>query len=232
MRRSRVITGILCAFAVALATPALAQTPQAPAASAASAAPAGRIGQKGQVGILVGASSVQNVGALLGAQAAFHVDDNIDIVAEGIWMQDTVTRLRLETAKTIAGALQTSQGKTATGVVDAPAYYGGIGVRYLLPFGTAARPYLTAGGGVARVVYRPAFTLGGADVTTTLATYGVTLGADITGEVTKPAFGGGFGLMFEKGKIVIDGGVRLLSIQTEGQKTNVLRAQLGIGIKF
>ena len=86
--------------------------------------------------------------------------------------------------------------------------------------------------GMANMVSKPAFTLNGADVTTSLATYGVTLGSDLTGDVSKLGITGGFGVQADKTKFVIDAGVRLISIQTDGQKTNALRGHLGVLFKF
>jgi hypothetical protein len=54
----------------------------------------------------------------------------------------------------------------------------------------------------------------------------------LTGEVTKPAFGGGIGVLVDQGRWYVDVGVRVTSIQTDGQPTNVIRAGGGIGIKF
>ena len=96
----------------------------------------------------------------------------------------------------------------------------------------AFRPYVLAEAGVARVVLQPAFTLAGADVTTSLPQYGVSLGADLTGSVTKPAFTAGIGFVKATGAWQLDAGVRVTTIQTEGQSTNVLRALVGISRRF
>ncbi len=76
------------------------------------------------------------------------------------------------------------------------------------------------------------FTLGGSDITTSLATYGVTLGSDLTGAVSKLAFTGGLGVLDDRGRLSFDAGIRLTSVQTEGQKTNILRGQLGVAYRF
>lgn len=236
MRASRV-SGVVLGMFLLTAIPAAAQTvpaasqPQTPSMGAVKNTTLPAIGVT--VSVLGGISAVQNVGAMAGAQIGYRVNDNVQIEAEGVWMKDVVTRARLTTATTFATYLATANSKSSTGTVEAPANYFGGSVRYVIPMASkTVHPYISVGGGVARIAYKPTFTLGGADITTSLATYGVTLGSDMTGEVTKPAFGGGVGLTIDRGHLAIDAGVRLLSIQTEGQKTNVIRALIGIGYKF
>lgn len=222
MRASRVIGSAIGVFMLAVAVPAAAQT--APAASA----PASKI----EIGILGGLSSVQNVGGLAGGQVAFKITPTIHFVAEGVWMQDVVTRAQLNAAAGFATYLTAVQGKTAAVTLDAPATYGGAGLRVLIPMQGSVHPYIAAGAGMAKVVKRPTFTLAGSDITTQLATYGVTLGSDLTGDVTKLAITGGLGILIDRHKLSFDVGVRLTSIQTDGQKTNALRGQIGISYKF
>lgn len=69
---------------------------------------------------------------------------------------------------------------------------------------------------MAKMVLRPTFTLG----------------SDLTGEVTKFAITGGLGVLVDRRRVAFDIGVRLTSIQTDGQKTNALRGQVGISYKF
>jgi hypothetical protein len=85
---------------------------------------------------------------------------------------------------------------------------------------------------MARVTLKPAITLKGADVTSSLSTYGVTLGSDLTGELTKPAVSGGIGARIAQGNWHVDVGAGAMSILTEGQATNVLRAGATFGFNF
>ena len=229
MRASRVFAVAIGVFMLATAMPAAAQAPAAPKAPAPAPM---QTGTGLQLGVLGGLSAVQNVGPMAGIQASYAVNDRIQIEAEGLWMKDVVTRARLNSATSLANAMTTSTGKATTATVEAPANYGGVSVRFLIPMDGAVHPYVAVGGGFSKVVYKPAFTLGGTDVTTTLATYGVVLGSDLTGEVTQAAFTGGFGVLVDKSRTSFDVGVRLLSIQTEGQKTNVIRAHIGVAYKF
>lgn len=224
MRASRVIGSVIGVFMLAAAVPAAAQTAPAPAPAAKTTGV--------DVGVFGGLSSVQNVGGLAGGQIAIRVHPMIHIVAEGAWMQDAVTRAQLNAAAGFATYLTAREGKTATVTLDAPATYGGAGLRLLVPMQGAVHPYFAAGAGMAKVVKRPAFQLAGSDITTQLSTYGVTLGSDLTGDVTKLAFTGGLGVLVDRNRLSFDVGVRVTSIQTEGQKTNVLRGQIGISYKF
>ena len=145
------------------------------------------------IGAIVGAAVVQNVGGALGGEISFTLTDSLDVFAEGIAMQDVVTRRRLNLVPIVTNFLQSSQGKTATGDLTAPAGYGGAGVRFALTKGKI-QPYVAFSAGAATVTLMPVFTLGGIDVTTTLSQYGVQIGSDLTGESTSAAFGGGAGV--------------------------------------
>jgi hypothetical protein len=184
------------------------------------------------IGAFGGAASVQNVGGLGGLELGYEASPRLTLFGEGAWVQDAVTRRRLGTAESIAGYLRATQGRDASGTVDAPTWAFTGGARVLLHTAAAVRPYLAVQGGVARITLRPAFALAGADVTTSLEQYGVTLGEDITGHVTKPAFGGGFGILTDRGTWTVDVGLRFLSIQTDDQATNVARVSFGLSRRF
>lgn len=224
MKRSCV--SVLAALAIAgvLPSDAAAQT----AAPASSSLFAGRL----SIGAIVGAAAVQNVGGSFGGEISYTVTDAIDIFGEGAMFQDVVTRRRLDRVPTITNFLQSSQGKTATGTLTAPAGYGGGGVRVTLMQGRSLRPYVAFAAGSARIALTPAFTLGGTDVTASLSQYGIALGSDLTGDISAAAFGGGGGVRINKPRFYIDGGVRLTSIRTPDQPTNVLRGELRAGLRF
>jgi len=183
-------------------------------------------------GASVGAGAVQNVAGVFGGEVGFTVTDSLDVIGEGLWFQDVVTRRRIDNAATVAAYLQTSQGKTATGSVKAPASYGGVGARFMLMKTGMYRPYVAFSVGGAHIAYQPEFTLGGTDITASLPQYGVALGSDITGEVTKVAMSGGGGVKIDIGHVYVDAGVRVTSIRTPDQPTNVLRVGGTVGYKF
>ena len=223
MRVSRKIGSAIGVFMIAAAVPAAAQTPAAPASSPAAT--------KFSIGVLAGASSVQNVGGLAGAQITYNVTDHVRVAAEGVWMQDLVSCARLAAIAGFATYLGNAQGKAATATLDVPTTSGNVELQYV--FGSSnLHPYLAVGGGIAHMVTRPTFTLAGADVTTSLATYGITLGSDLSGSVDKLSINGGFGVLIDRNKWTIDLGARVNSIQTDGQKTNAARAHIGLAFKF
>jgi len=215
---------VLCA-----AAPVAAQTPaQRPPASSAAPAAGGKYFFAANAGVV----AVQNVAGGIGGELGLHLSNRLDVFGETSWMQDVATRRRIDLAALVASSLQTSQGKPTSSDVDAAATYGGAGVRYVLKTSGRIRPYVTGGAGGARVVLKPAFVVGGADVTANLSQYGVTLGRDLTGESSHAAFTGGFGVQLLHGRWYGDVNVRVISIQTEGQATNVKRAGGGLGIRF
>ncbi len=230
MRASRVFAAILCSGVLAVAVPAAAQTPTPAAPVVASAPVAATSGV--EVGIIGGLGSVQNVGPMFGGQVTYRINQQFRVSGEGFWVKDAVTRARLNAIAGFATFLTNREGKTATAELVAPATYGGLAVQYLFPIKGSVHPYASAGAGLAKIVSQPKFTLGGADITTSLPTYGVTLGSDFAGEFTKFAITGGLGVIIERSRLSFDLGLRLTSVQTEGQKTNILRGQLGVAYKF
>jgi len=229
MRRvfaAAVLTGALCT-----GWTAAAQTPT-PAAPKPMAPMSGPLGGRLFIGGIAGGGAVQKIGGLAGGEIGFEVTEGLDVYGEGLWIQNVATRRRLDLAQIISTSLQASQGKTATSDVVAEAGYGGAGVRLMLTNHGTIRPYATFSVGAAHITPKPTFTLGGTDITSSLSTYGVTLGSDVTGEITKPAIGGGVGVRAWQGKLYFDGGLRVISIRTPDQPTNVLRVSGAVGMKF
>ena len=198
------------------------------APASAQPADAGKV----YLGALVGAQSVQKVGALAGVEVGYPVSDRLMVQGELTWLQNTVTRRRIGTAESVATFLQQTQGGTATAALDAPAVFAGGGVRWFLTTERSLRPYLIAEVGLARVTFRPTFTLKGSDVTALLPQYGVTLGSDLADSTTKPALSGGFGVATTRSVWRISADLRVTSIRSVDQPTNVLRVNLGIGRDF
>ena len=181
---------------------------------------------------MAGAGSVHKAAGLLGGQLGFRLSDRIDIVGEGVGLLDVVSRQRLDMANLVGTYLQASQGGAVSSTVKAPAFYAGGGLHLMLTGVQRVRPFVAVGAGMARVTLQPAFTLGGADVTASLPQYGVTLGSDLTGSSTKPAFAGGVGVRIAQGRWGIDADVGVISIRTPGSPTNVLRTSVGLGFGF
>jgi hypothetical protein len=126
-----------------------------------------------------------------------------------------------------------AHGQTATVTPAASGTYGSFGIRLRAPrMAGNLRPYVVLGGGWVKIEPKVVFTVGGADVTNRLTDYGVQLGTDITGTVTKgmTMFGGGVATSF--GRIAVDASYRYTHIATDGGATNVSRLQLGAGVRF
>jgi hypothetical protein len=98
--------------------------------------------------------------------------------------------------------------------------------------GGSFKLFVEGEGGMARVVYKPTFTLNGADVTSQLPQFGVTLGADLAGTATKAAYGGAFGVEVRHDVWYINGKFGVLSVKTPSQPSNVIRATVTIGRWF
>jgi hypothetical protein len=223
---TRTLLSVAVAALLAAAAPAAAQTLGAPLAPANTGT--GTL----SLGVMAGAGAVQNLGGLVGGELGYQVNDQVEVLGEVVWLQNVVTRRRLDVATQIATFLQTSQGSTATSTINAPALFFGGAVRYMLSKSGSVRPFVTFGAGLARVTYNPKFTLGGANVTPTLSTYGVTLGSDLDGTVTKPAFTGGAGIRMVQGKWYFLASVQLTSIQTDQQAARAIEVGAGLGMSF
>jgi hypothetical protein len=223
---SRVFPALVILSTLVVALPAAAQT-------RASFAPTPANGSTGPlfIGGIGGAGAVQKVGGVVGGELGIRVTDQIDLYGEGVWMQDVATRRRLGLASEVASILQTSQGGSASGTVDAPAVSVEAGARLTFTHGRL-RPYVTIGGGLARVTLRPAFTLAGSNITSSLSTFGVTLGRDLSGVSTRPAVTGGLGVRMSQGRWYIDGGLRLTQIQAVDETVRAVRATLTFGLRF
>jgi hypothetical protein len=179
-----------------------------------------------------GVAVVQKVGGAFGGEIGTRVTDRLDVFGVFLTQTDVATRRRIGTAMSVAAVLQASQGVAATGTLKAPAGLFMGGLRYVFHQGGDLRFFVQGAGGVARVTFQPAFTLAGADITSQLAQFGVTLGADLAGTTTKAAFGGGVGLELQRGAWYVGGQIGLVSIRTPSQPSNVIQATATLGRWF
>jgi hypothetical protein len=179
-----------------------------------------------------GAAAVQNVGAAYGGEIGARVTDRLNIFGEVVGQSDVATRRRIGLAMDVAAVLQTSQGVAATGTVKAPAALFMGGLRYVFHQSGDLKLFVQGAGGVARVTFQPAFKLAGADITSQLAQFGVTLGADLAGTATKAAFGGGLGLELDRGAWYVGAQIGVVSIRTPSQPSNVIQATATLGRWF
>lgn len=225
MKRVISAIGIMAAL-LAGTSSASAQTASAPAPVNAPSV------NMGYAAVFGGIGAVKNVNALAGGEVGVRVYRNLDIFAEGGWAKDGTSRRRADVTASLATLLQNATGKAATSTIESPVYFGLGGLRYVFDVTNDFHAYVLAEAGRASIEYKPRYSLAGTDVTDTLATYGVTAGSDIFNKEAKAAFGGGVGIWYTHNSLFVDGSVRLLSIRTTDQPTNVMRAQIGAGIRF
>ena len=234
----RCVVGLAGMMLTLVAGPALAQAPPAPQQTPAPAAqvPVARSegplpGTKWYLGMVSGIQVVARNEPIAGLEFGIRLRKNVQVVVEGGWFKDVVTRSRVDEVRGFATYVQQTQGLTATGDIDAPAWFGNVGLRYIYENSSGVRPYILANAGVARVEFRPEFTLNGQRITSAISQYGVTLGKDLLGPGLHFAYGGGAGLVVGQ-KWYLDLGVRLTRIGTPDHATDVRRINIGIGRRF
>lgn len=168
-----------------------------------------------------------------GLEAGWFYQPRLAIFAEVGGMRDTAPSSIGPAAQIIANYLVASQTKSVSYSVKQPVTFGGVGVRYALVEEGKFQPYGLIAVGAARITRDVRFTVGGTDVTDTLATYGVVLGSDLAGSATKMMISGGGGVAWmPKGPWVVDLGYRFSRIATQPTGTNVNRVGLGVGYRF
>ncbi len=135
-----------------------------------------------------------------GAEVGVTILPGLQVFVEGGRIGDVANAAVIGVAaQTIAAYLTRTQSGVVSYSIKQPATFGVAGLKYLIPLGSGrspigkAQPYVMAGVGIAKVQNNVAFTIGGTDVTANLQQYGVALGADLSGSVTKAmlTLGGG-----------------------------------------
>lgn len=143
--------------------------------------------------------------------------------------RDTAPKSLGQAAQLIANQLGTGSGYS----VRQPIGFGLVGLRYSFPFREKLHPYVMAGGGLASVKHDVTFSVSGTDVTGKLDTYGVVLGTDLAGSVSKPMLSAGGGVVWNATRSVFfDAGYRFGRIMTDTAGTNLSRVGAGIGFGF
>jgi len=168
-----------------------------------------------------------------GAEFGITVMPNVQVFAEFGKTRDVATASIGTAAQVIAGALSQTQSNVGFHVKQ-PVTFAVAGVKYTLPTTGAIHPYVLGGAGLATVTQDVAFTVGGSDVTSVLATqYGVQLGTDLSGSFTKPMIVVGGGAMWPAWqRLVVDVQFRFGRILAEDGGINVVRAGIGLGVRF
>jgi hypothetical protein len=200
-----------------------------PAAVTREAAPLPRT--KWYLGALSGIQRVARNAPVAGFEFGVRVRKNTLVVFEGGWLKDVVTESRVNELASFVTYLQQTQGLPASGKIDGPAWFGLAGLRYIVENSSGVRPYVLVNGGVARVEYRPEFTLDNQPISSNVVGYGITLGRDLLGPGTHVAYGAGAGLVIGT-KWYLDLGARLTRINTPDHHTDVRRLSIGVGRRF
>jgi opacity protein-like surface antigen len=169
----------------------------------------------------------------IGAEIGVTIRPNLQVFVEAGQVHDVATAEIGTAAALMAGFLAQTQANVAYSVKE-PVTFGVAGLKYIVPMTGPVRPYVLGGGGIASVQQNVVFTIGGSDVTSSLATqYGVQLGTDLSGSFTKPMFVVGGGAMWAPWqKLVVDLQFRFGRILADDGGINVSRAGLGVGVRF
>ena len=223
---------------LALSGVASAQSPAAPAApsqapAATAAAPAPKA-EHGYAEVVLQSAFGNVTSQSFGGEVGVTVFPNVQIFGEFGQVRDVATAGIGTAAQLIAGFLSQTQSGVAFSVKE-PVTFGVVGVKYNVPIaGSKVRPYVMGGGGMASVKQNVAFTVGGSDITSALAsTYGVQLGTDLSGTFTSPmiVIGGGAAYPVWQ-QMIVDLQFRFGRIMADGGGINVSRAGIGVGLRF
>jgi opacity protein-like surface antigen len=241
--KTRLLTTAAAALLVAMAAPAAAQTlpppPVRPVAQTADADEGTRPYSRWHLGLLSGAQQVERTGVTGGGEFGVRLRRGLHLVVEGGWMSDVVTKSRIDEINGYVDYVRTAYPASlpVTGEIDGTAIFGMLGFR-MIPDGkpvgesNGVRPYVMASAGIARVEYKPAFTVEGQAVSGGgISAFGVTLGRDLLGTTSKFAYSGGAGLILGD-TWYLDLGVRITRIHTTDHPTTVKRLVIGMGRRF
>jgi hypothetical protein len=185
-------------------------------------------------GLVIGSASVKNTGPFIGGEAGMRVWKNLDVSLEGGSFDDVVTQRQLDVALPLITFLEQTQGKDASITVKMPASYFGVGARWVFEDRVIAgwvRPYVSFAVGGARVKREPTFLLGGADITSAINSYGVTVGKDLTEQERGTAVSFGFGVLVPWRYLYVDAGYRRTNLGLR-EAIGINRFNLGIGVRF
>jgi opacity protein-like surface antigen len=240
--KTRLLTATAAVLLVAMAAPVAAQTPPPPpvrpATQTADDEEGTRPYSRWHLGLLSGAQQVERTGVTGGGEFGIRLRRGLHLVVEGGWMSDVVTKSRIDEINGYVDYVRTAYPTLpVTGEIDGTAIFGLVGFR-MIPDGKprgesgGIRPYVMASAGMARVEYKPAFTIEGNPISGGgITSFGVTLGRDLLGTTNKFAYSGGAGLIFGD-TWYLDLGVRVTRIHTTDHPTTVKRLVIGMGRRF
>ncbi len=181
----------------------------------------------------VGQSAFGNVTSQsFGGEVGVTVLPAVQVFLEAGKVMDAATSDLGPNAQLIAGFLSLTQSGV-TYQVREPVTFGVAGVRYLIPWSSRVQPYVLGGAGVAKVSKNVSFTVGGNNANANLGSYGVVLGSDLSGSLTKPLVSFGGGVVWPAWeRLIVDFQYRYGRVLISGQGINLNRAGLGLGVRF
>ena len=190
-----------------------------------------QLAESGYAQVNIGAIASKGAGVMIGFEGGAAVAENIEAFADLGYSSKLQPATLDPSARTIVDFLQRTTGQPAGYSSDAPAFFGDIGARYFFKPRYGVRPYGLGSVGFARIDQQVQFTLSGNDVTGSLGDYGVTLGEDLAGAVTKASLGVGGGVMVPFRTLHFDVGYTYNRIFTR-EGTNAHRIYGGVRYKF
>lgn len=227
---SKEISGMKTLLAVAasallLSTSVSAQTP-APAGGAQAAETSYYV--NGLIEAAIGNVKSQSFSLEIGVKLQPQLDAFIEVGR----IRDTAPASLGENAQLIAQYVsQVQSGLTYQ--VKQPVTTVQAGIRYSLPKQRGQYlPYLVVGGGMARLTRGVTYTVGRNDVTDRLGQYGVTLGSDLSGDVTKGMVSVGGGVEWNRFEPFFIGLDYRYGHIFDDTALSVNRAGISFGVKF
>jgi hypothetical protein len=212
--------------ATVMVTAILSARPSAAQGAGLGPVPAGPIINSWYLGVNTGTAVVERFGGVFAGEGGLRVWKSLDLVGELVWTQNAVSRRQLDRVETLARSIGGSSD------MRVPTFYGGLGARWVIEQGGRFRPYFLATIGGARMTQKPALRVNGTDVTGSAAQYGITLGQDVIGKYHHFGAEGGLGVVTGIDTWYFDVGARLLTVNSQNQRTNIARLVLGGGYRF
>ena len=218
----------VCVFTALAPRLVAAQTPPVSSAPPPNSTPI-----KGYVEAVAQSAFSNVTSQAYGGEFGFAVSPKLLVFVEAGQVRNVATAGISAAAQSVASALTQIQSAAVTYTVKQPATLVAGGAKYLFPIsGSKAMPYVLAGAGAAKVTNDVKFQLGGVDAPTALAQF-VSIGGDLSGDFTKPMMTLGVGVAWLAWRqLLVDFQYRYGAIFAEGERINVNRAGIGLGVAF
>jgi opacity protein-like surface antigen len=166
-----------------------------------------------------------------GLEGGYAVSPRVVIFAEGGRVFDAAPSSVGAGAQLIANFLNATHTSVAYTVKE-PITFFAVGAKLMVPTSTRFTPYVLAGVGAAQAAPDAEFTINAVNVTQSLSQFGVVLGSDLNGTVTKAMIEGGAGVVWDiTDRFYLDFEFRYNRVFTD-TAIPFGRAGGGIGVRF